>query len=266
MLIKEFSAKFKTAGDQDGDGGELAEGEFIAYPSTFTRQPDSYGDVVAPGAFSDTIADWKARGETMPVLYGHRMDDPDYFIGGVKDMGEDEHGWWIHGAFDMESPKAARVYELIKSKRLNQLSFAFDVEDEGQVELDDGTKANELRKLKVYEASFVPVGANQDTGIAAIKSCDPLTKARRVLSAKNAETLADIAEQMIVQAKRIKDFLSEATARSDEEENDDAKASAEGKAKNEEPDEAKSEEPHLKADQLALSSMIAQLGQEGDSE
>ena len=48
--------------------------------------PDSYGDVVAPGAFTDTIADWKARGETMPVLYGHRMDDPDYFIGGVKDM------------------------------------------------------------------------------------------------------------------------------------------------------------------------------------
>lgn len=266
MRIKEFAARFKTAGDQDDNDGDLAEGEFIAYPSTFTRQPDSYGDVVAPGAFTDTIADWKSRGETMPVLYGHRMDDPDYFIGGVKDMGEDEHGWWIHGAFDMESPKATRVYELIKSKRLNQLSFAFDVEDEGPVELEDGTKANELRKLKVYEASFVPVGANQDTGIASIKSRFVQSKSGRVLSQKTAETLADIAEQMIVQAKRIKDFLSEATARSDEEENDDAKASAEGKAKNEEPDEAKSEEPHLKADQLALSSMIAQLGQEGDSE
>jgi hypothetical protein len=69
------------------------------------------------------------------------------------------------------------------------LSFAYDVIDEAGVELDGGMKANELRELKVYEFSFVPVGANQDTSVVAVKSIvDAVVediKAGRVLSSKN---------------------------------------------------------------------------------
>lgn len=176
-----------TAGPDDG----LAEGEFIVYPSTFTRTPDSYGDVIAPGAFLDAIAELSASGNEMPALFGHRMDDPDFFVGGAlgADMSEDDHGWRVKGKFDLSSPKGPTVYNLVKGRRLTQLSFAYDVIDEGQVELEDGTKANELRKLKVYEFSFVPVGANQDTSIVAIKSNAAAladgAKSGRTLSAKN---------------------------------------------------------------------------------
>ena len=38
------------------------------------------------------------------------------------------------------------------------------------VKLDDGTTANELRRLKLYEVSLVPVGANQDTSVLAVKA------------------------------------------------------------------------------------------------
>src|SRR5690606_564605 len=165
IRIKNVSANIKT-GPDDG----LAEGEFIVYPSTFTRTPDSYGDVVAKGAFADTIAAWKASGNTLPGLYGHRLDDPDFFVAGAIDMGEDDHGWWVKGAFDLESPKGAQVYRLVKGRRLNQLSFAFDVLDSGPVKLADGTDAHELRKVHVYEFSFVPVGANQDTSVVAVKA------------------------------------------------------------------------------------------------
>lgn len=184
METKTVNVSFK-AGPDDG----LEEGEFLVYPSTFTKSPDSYGDIVAPGAFADTLQSWKASGLVLPGLYGHRMDDPDYNVAFAKETGEDEHGWWVKGQFDLESPKGPTVYRLVKGKRLNQLSFAYDVLDEGQVELEDGTKANELRKLNVYEFSFVPVGANQDTSVVAVKATAEMLvdgiKEGRTLSAKN---------------------------------------------------------------------------------
>jgi HK97 family phage prohead protease len=173
------------AGPDDG----LAEGEFIVYPSTFTKTPDSYGDIVAPGAFAKTIEEWKASGNTLPGLFGHRLDDPDFYVAGATDMGEDHHGWWVKGVFDLESPKGNQVYRLVKGRRLNQLSFAYDTIAADMVELDNGVKAYELRELKVYEFSFVPIGANQDTSVVAIKAnAESLAehyKAGRVLSAKN---------------------------------------------------------------------------------
>lgn len=154
------------AGPDDG----LAEGEFLVYPSTFIRKPDSYGDVVAKGAFVDDIKRWRESGNTLPGLYGHRMDDPDFFVASAHEMGEDEHGWWVRGSFDLDNPKAMQTYRLVKGRRLNQLSFAYDVVEEARVELADGQKVNELRKLRVHEFSFVPVGANSDTSVVAIKA------------------------------------------------------------------------------------------------
>ncbi|NLI84424.1 MAG: HK97 family phage prohead protease [Propionibacterium sp.] len=181
MRHKETSIQVKT-----GSRSGLAEGEFIAYPSTFTREPDAYGDIVAPGAFLETIAAWQKSGDALPVLYGHRMDDPDMILGSVLDQGEDDHGWWIKGQFDLESPKAAQVWRLVKGRRLTKLSFAYDTIDEGQVELEDGRKANELRRVRVYEASFVPVPANPDTSVVAVKT-HPAT--RRIAAQQNNHKL-----------------------------------------------------------------------------
>lgn len=217
------------AGPADG----LKEGEFLVYPSTFTRTPDSYGDVIAPGAFLDTIAEWKDSGHTLPGLFGHRLDDPDFYVAGALDMGEDEHGWWVKGEFDLESPKGPQVYRLVKGGRLNQLSFAFDVLEEGVVDLGDGETANELRRLKVYEFSFVPIGANQDTSVVAVKAVtDQLTadvKEGRVLASKHIDSLR--AAQEAIGA------VITAALGSD----DDSKAS-DAKAKDEELARAKSEE------------------------
>ncbi len=191
MLTKNTAIGQVKAGPDDG----LNEGEFIVYPSTFIKQPDSYGDIVAPGAFLKTIATWKNSGLVLPGLFGHRMDDPDFYVAGAQDMGEDEHGWWVKGAFDLESPKGPHVYRLVKGRRLNQLSFAYDVIDAAGVELENGVRAYELRELKVYEFSFVPVGANQDTSVVAVKAiADNVIrdiKAGRVLSAKNEGALRD---------------------------------------------------------------------------
>lgn len=241
MKLKTCTAKVK-AGPEDG----LEEGQFLVYPSTFTRTPDSYGDVVAPGAFLDTIKAWEESGNTLPGLFGHRLDDPDFYVASALEMGEDEHGWWVKGEFDMESPKGPQVHRLVKGGRLNQLSFAFDIEDEGQVELEDGVKANELRKLKVYEFSFVPIGANQDTSVVAIKSlvaglaAGAELKAGRVLSAKN--------EVAVREARDLLDAVLKTLGSEDDGETQDdqeQQASGHAGAKAEEPSGANAKEPQF---------------------
>ncbi len=222
------------AGPEDG----LNEGEFLVYPSTFTRTPDSYGDVVAKGAFSKGIEKRKESGIVLPGLFGHRMDDPDFYVAHAIDEGEDEHGWWVKGAFDLDDPKAAKVYRLVKGRRLNELSFAYDVIDEASVTLDGGVKANELRDLEVFEFSFVPVGANRDTSVVAVKAAASTLldgiKAGRVLSAKNESELRSAHDAI----GRVLEALGELSTEEDQE-----KDAGDEPAKAEEPEGAKAEEP-----------------------
>lgn len=205
MRIKSAPAEIKA--------GDLEEGEFIAYASTFDREPDAYGDVVAPGAFDATLKEWADSGNTVPVLFGHRMDDPDFFIGGVVSAEVDERGLKVRGKLDLEQPKAAQVYRLIKGRRLTQLSFAFDVLDAATVELDDGRKANELRAVKLYEISLVPIGANQNTEVLAVKAAADVLAASaqtgRVLSEVNADRLAGVLATLDEAAAKIKSCLAD---------------------------------------------------------
>jgi uncharacterized protein len=232
MLTKTIPLARVKAGPEDG----LAEGQFIVYPSTFTREPDSYGDVVAKGAFADTITRWKDSGNVLPGLYGHRMDDPDYYVAAADDMGEDDHGFWVKGTFDLESPKGKQVYRLVKGRRLTQMSFAFDPVEQATVELEDGREANELRAVNLYEFSFVPVGANQDTSVVAVKTQAEVlveqVKAGRVLSSKNLASLRSAQEA-------IGTVIADATADGSDEE---GKASLVAPPNSEEPHGVNEEE------------------------
>jgi HK97 family phage prohead protease len=231
MHVKSVPIGRVKAGPEDG----LEEGQFIVYPSTFIKEPDSYGDIVAKGAFLEDIEAWKSSGNVLPGLYGHRMDDPDFFVAGALDMGEDDHGWWVKGEFDLESPKGPQVYRLVKGRRLNQLSFAYDTLDEKSVTLEDGRKANELQRLKVYEFSFVPIGANQDTSVVAVKAlADAVAgefKAGRVLAQKHIDSLRSAQDAIGV-------VIDAAEAINDQE-----KASGPPQSNDEEPPGAKSKRP-----------------------
>lgn len=182
------AVKLKAAGD---DGTELGDGEFVAYASVFGNV-DAYGDVVKKGAFADTLADWADSGNVLPVLYGHDFADPMANIGAVVKAEEDERGLKITGRLDLDNPKAAQVFRLLKGRRLSQMSFAFDVLDSGPVDVD-GVKATELRRLKLYEVSVVPIGANQDTEVLAVKATmDGMVTAGKAGHALSAEAIHDL--------------------------------------------------------------------------
>ena len=188
-----------------GPDDELEEGEFIGYASVFGNK-DSYGDVVFPGAFTEDLDAWAKSGNVIPVLFGHRMDDPDYNLGGLKAAEEDEKGLRVHGVLDLQNPKAAQTYRLLKGRRISQMSFAYDILEAGWEKGDlglrdkDGNVVEEeyyaLRKMHVHEVSLVPIGANQETEIVGVKTFHDLArravvdlKAGRVISKANETKL-----------------------------------------------------------------------------
>lgn len=194
MLTKNAPVRVK-AGPDDG----LAEGEFTAYASVFGNK-DDYGDVVMPGAFTKDLERWEKSGNPIPLLFGHVMSDPDFNLGEIVTATEDDKGLLVHARLDLENPKATQTYRMLKGRRVNQMSFAYDVIQGGFAtrrknpddENSDTEEIYELRELKLYEVSVVTIGANQETEILAVKSIpvvgDRLVteiKAGRVLSAKN---------------------------------------------------------------------------------
>lgn len=159
---KSFDLHLKESGEETP--------RITAYASTFHREPDSYGDVVAKGAFLKSLAKLESEGRYLPLLFGHRMDDPMMNIGRVVKAVEDDNGLLVEAEFDMENPNAVKARRDVLAKTLNKLSFAYDVIDWGIVDLEDGTKANELRELEIYEVSLVPVPANHHAEVIDAKA------------------------------------------------------------------------------------------------
>ena len=165
-----MSKLIKAAGAAQVDGGTVK-----GYAATFVREPDSYGDVIAKGAFAKSLERWgalKAAGKRIPLLYGHNMDDPNYYIGTVEAAREDDYGLYIEAAFDPENETAQYARKLVQEGRLYQFSFAYSVLDSEPVELDDGRKANELRELDIYEVSLVQIPANQTAVVTEVKAAE----------------------------------------------------------------------------------------------
>lgn len=162
--------KFKSA---DLTAQMSADGIVEGYASTFDREPDSYGDVIARGAFARTLEEWRAKegeGVSIPLLYGHNTDDPMHNIGKVTEAYEDERGLFVHAEFDADNPTAQYARKLAAEGRLYQFSFAYSIRDAGNVTLENGVDAYELRDLDLYEVSLVQIPANQRAVVTSVKS------------------------------------------------------------------------------------------------
>lgn len=211
-----------------------SKGHISGYASTFTRTPDFYGDVIAKGAFENWLNQIKQDGTTVPMLYNHDQS-LDSFIGTVTDIHEDEHGLFFSADFD-STEKAQRARELAMDGRLAKFSFAYRINDEGTVTLEDGRKANELRDLDVMEVSLVLTPANPDTSVVDVKS-----------GRRNSKADADELRQIRALAAQITQAINGLLA--DEEDVDEPEDGPEPEANAEEPETANAEEQTAKEDE-----------------
>lgn len=279
-MLKTAPVQIKAAGPADG----LAEGQFRALVSVFGNK-DAYGDVVVPGAFTDTLAEWKDSGDTIPIYWSHQMQDPDYNVGYCLDAYETDDGLEVLGQLDLEDdapPKARQVYRLLKGRRVTQFSFAYDVLDGSAVD-KDGDSYFELRRLKLHEVGPTPIGANAETQLLGVKTISDLTnrwaanvlpdlKAGRVLSTKNENTLREALDALHGAAGQIENVLAAVSSAEEEkseasntEPTEQVSANDGEPVKDEDPESGKSEEPTRKSSVSTWSALLTIADLEGEA-
>lgn len=139
-------------------------GEFEGYGSTFGGEPDAYGDVIAEGAYSDSLAAHKAKG-TMPKLFWqHNTDQP---IGKWLEAMEDGHGLLMRGKLNMDVQRGREAHALLKAGDIDGLSIGYRIK-EYSVDTESGIWT--LEKLDLVEVSIVSVGANENAVVQSVKA------------------------------------------------------------------------------------------------
>jgi uncharacterized protein len=140
------------------------EGVFTGHGSVFGNV-DSYKEIVAPGAFADSLVQWKSEGRMPPVLWQHRSGEP---IGPYLEMNEDARGLFVRGQLlvnDVQRAKEARA--LMKAKAVNGLSIGFVTREDSY---DRVTGIRTLKKVDLWEVSIVTFPANPQAQISGVKS------------------------------------------------------------------------------------------------
>ena len=165
---------------KDKDAGIVA-----GFFSTYDEEPDSYGDIVKPGAFTETIKNRKASGHPFPLCLNHNFSD---VIGAVdmETLEDTEKGPHIEAAL-FDTGRAQEVRKWLKSGAIYQFSFAYEVQgwEEPTPEQRKKGITNVLTKLEVFEISVVTVPANQNAVVTDVKS-------GRRNSQKDAEVIKQI--------------------------------------------------------------------------
>ncbi|WP_210260886.1 HK97 family phage prohead protease [Enterovirga aerilata] len=152
-----------------------AEGTFSGYGSVFNHE-DFGGDVIAKGAFAQTLREWKARGKLPKMLLQH---GPGLFGGSAMDaiplgqwtgMSEDTKGLYVEGRLlGLDTDRGRAVHEAMKAGELDGLSIGYRVK-----EFTLGTKPSEpyrtIKRLDLFEVSVVLFGMNDQALVDNVKS------------------------------------------------------------------------------------------------
>lgn len=139
-------------------------GEFEGYGSTFGGEPDAYGDIIAAGAFADSLAEHRSKGSMPKMFWQHDGREP---IGRWLDAEEDEKGLLMKGRLNMGVQRAQEAYALLKEGDIDGLSIGYRVR---QHSVDDDTGIWTLEKIDLLEVSVVSIGANENATIGSVKA------------------------------------------------------------------------------------------------
>jgi HK97 family phage prohead protease len=155
LKIRDFDLSVKAVSD---------DGLFSGYGSVFGTV-DSYREVVAPGAFAESLAEIKAKGRPVPVLWQHRSGEP---IGVYSSLVEDAHGLKVEGQLIIDGvARAKEAHALMKAGAVSGLSIGYYVREDSW---DEKERVRTLKKVELVEISLVTFPANDDARVDAIKS------------------------------------------------------------------------------------------------
>lgn len=147
---------------------EISEdGTFSGYGSVF-GVVDSYGEIVAPGAFLASLEAHKTKGTMPALLWQHRSSEP---LGVFTSMAEDSIGLKVEGRIALKTQRGAEAYELLKMKAISGLSIGFIPRDESR---DKATGITTLKQVDLWETSLVTFPANDAARVQGVKSVEQI--------------------------------------------------------------------------------------------
>lgn len=149
----DFALQIKAAKD---------DGTVEGYGSVFGVR-DAYDDVIAPGAFGQSLKDHKAGGTMPAMLWQHNASEP---IGIWTDMVEDERGLKVIGQLALETVRGREAHALLKMGALNGLSIGFVSK---QWTYDRETEVRTLTQIDLWEVSLVTFPANGKSRVTTVK-------------------------------------------------------------------------------------------------
>lgn len=152
----EYKTLDLTSGGVKAAGGE--SWELAGYASTWNPTPDSYGDVVMPGAFAASLK----SGRKIPLLWQHHQDEP---IGRVLELYEDAKG--LYGRWRIvPTDTGTKARELVRHELVDGLSIGF-VTKQAQYTKDD---VRLVKEVELFEISVVTLPARDDARIDSWKA------------------------------------------------------------------------------------------------
>lgn len=139
-------------------------GEIEGYGSTFGGEPDSAGDVIAPGAYADSLRAHASKGTMPKMLWQHERGE---VIGRWTAAQEDEKGLLLRGKLNMDVQRGREAYALLKDGAIDGLSIGYRIKE---YSVDTETGVWTLEKLDLFEVSVVTIGANENATINSVKA------------------------------------------------------------------------------------------------
>ena len=140
------------------------DGTFSGYASLFDT-PDMGNDVIAPGAFSASLARRGPRG--IKLLFHHDPREP---IGVWRTLREDARGLYAQGQLTLDNSKARDILALLRSGAIDGLSIGFRA-----VQASRPTKGipRRLTAIDLWEISIVTFPMLPGARVDAVKTDRP---------------------------------------------------------------------------------------------
>lgn len=135
------------------------------YASTYGNR-DRGGDIIAEGAFKNSIERHKKTNRPIRMLFQH---DTQQIIGGypIDDVIDDTHGLFVTGKINLDTQKGKEAYALAKQGVLTDLSIGFSVNEDGY---DADTDSRVFKDLELWEISPVSEPMNPQANIVSVKN------------------------------------------------------------------------------------------------
>jgi len=255
--LKTLPARVKAVGNNSADG--------VVEALVATYDVDSGGDRIVPGAFGKSLESWAQSGNSIPFIWSHMHSDIDAYLGDVIEAKETDEGLWVKAQIDMEDPKSAKAFRMIKGNRVANYSFAYDVIE--AEETDDGV--NLLKELRLYEVGPTLIGMNQQTRTLVAKNDATPNASTWTLTIPSTTTnLPPVEGEKADDLRKATELITEALALLDASTTPQEQASEPGPATDKEPSEkgATAKEPSRVPPVNVLAAHLSLLALEGASD